>query len=161
MGGAVATRVPDQMEELLRSHPGAPLRVTVGFASAFGVRWLHERTRGRQVRLLIGDIRAGFDNFTPEDRQGAISFIKRPDVEVLNWYSRREGYKTVHAKAWLIVPSHRRTAAALVGYANLTRQGLYVNTEAMTAPAPQEPLATAPQPRALARHRRAGARGHS
>ena len=128
------TRTHAQIEQFLSQHPTQPLWVVVGFASAFGFRWLHERTAGRAVRVLVGDTRKGFANVSADDRQAAIDFINRADTEVLNWYRRHGGYRTVHTKAWLTVPPGASTAsAALVGSANLTRQGLYENTETMVA----------------------------
>ena len=64
----------DQIERFLRDNPSGPLWVTVGFASAFGLAWLNERTRGRPVRLLIGDTRTGFANSSEDDRRAAIRF---------------------------------------------------------------------------------------
>ncbi len=73
--------------------------MTVGFASAFGLAWLGERTAGRPVGLLIGDIRKGFSTCTEADRLAAIRFIQRKDVSVRNWYRKRGGYQVAHAKA--------------------------------------------------------------
>ena len=50
----VASPVSDQIEQLLRAHPGEPLWATVGFTSAFGIRWLHERTRPGYGLLTAG-----------------------------------------------------------------------------------------------------------
>ncbi len=105
----------------------------VGYASAAGLHWLDERTIGRPVRLLIGDTRVGFakDRVSVEDRIGAMRFINRPDVRITNWYRRKGGYRTVHAKAWAVMPDGARGNAAgvVVGSANLTKQGLHHNTE--------------------------------
>ena len=46
--------------------------MTVGFAPAFGLAWLNERTRARPVSLLIGDTRTGFANYSEDDRQAAM-----------------------------------------------------------------------------------------
>ena len=126
-----------QIEEFLRDNPEGPLWVVVGFASAFGLGWLDERTRGRPVRVLIGDTRKGFARFSEPDRRAAVAFLRRADVKVTNWYKRHGGYETVHAKVWMVLSGTTGAAtAALVGSANLTRQGLHVNTEVMTvAPA--------------------------
>ena len=129
------------VETFLQDNPRGPLWVVVGFASAFGLGWLDERTRGRSVRLLIGDTRKGFGRCSEDDRRAAVAFLRRSDVTVTNWYKRRGGYETVHAKAWMVVSDTTSTATAvLVGSANLTRQGLYVNTEVLTV-APASELA--------------------
>ena len=130
----------DQIERFLRDNPSGPLWVTVGFASAFGLAWLNERTRGRPVRLLIGDTRTGFANYSEDDRRAAIRFIQRPDVSVRNWYRKHGGHRTAHAKTWMVEPDQRAGIAGriLVGSANLTRRGLLHNVEMLTLADPSE-----------------------
>ena len=99
--GAPAERI----ERFLRDNPSGTLRSTVGFASALGVASLNERTAGRQVRLLIDDTRTGFANYSDADRRAAVLFIRRPDVSVRNWYRKRGGYRTAHAKTWIVEPA--------------------------------------------------------
>ena len=117
----------------MRECPTGEVWALVGYASAAGLRWLNEQTVGRPVRLLIGDTRTGFatDRVSPADRAGAIRFIKRADVKVTNWYRRKGGYRTVHAKAWAVMPhgAGGRPAGVVIGSANLTNQGLHHNTE--------------------------------
>ena len=128
MAGAV-----DRIERLLGECPRGEVWAVVGYASAAGLRWLGERTAGRPIRLLIGDTRTGFakGSVSADDRAAAIRFINRPDVQVTNWYRRKGGYRTVHAKAWAVMPdgAHGRPAGVVVGSANLTMQGLHHNTE--------------------------------
>ena len=130
----------DRIERFLRENPARRLWVTVGFASAFGLAWLEERTVGRPVELLIGDIRTGFSNCTEADRLAAIRFIQRQDVSVRNWYRKRGGYRVAHAKAWIVEPDplNENSGAVLVGSANLTKQGLLNNIEMMTLADPEE-----------------------
>ena len=123
-----------QIEEFLRRNPEGTLWVMVGYASAFGLRWLNERTQGRRVMLLIGDSRTGFRNFSEEDRQAAIAFVGRPEVRVTNWYRRHGVRAEVHAKAWMVQPNPAApvAGAVLVGSANLTKEGLFHNIEMLT-----------------------------
>ena len=121
----------DRIEQFLSDNPSGRLWVAVGFASAFGFAWLNERTAGRRVDLLVGDIRKGFSNFTEVDRLEAIRFLQRPDVSVRNWYRKRGGYRMAHAKTWIAESeSHSgMPGEVLVGSANLTEQGLFHNIE--------------------------------
>lgn len=130
----------DRIEEFLRDNPAGPLWVTVGFASAFGLAWLNERTRGRPVTLLIGDTRTGFAKYSEGDRRAAIRFVQRPDVSVRNWYRKYGGHRTAHAKAWMVEPDPNAgtTGGILVGSANLTRQGLLHNVEILALADPSE-----------------------
>jgi hypothetical protein len=116
-----------QIEQFLKRNRDGPLLVVVGFASAFGLRWLHERTRHRDVSLLVGDIEIGFRKFSKDDRQSAVEFLRRPDVQVRQC-------ATLHAKAWLVHsdPSSPYAGAVLVGSANLTKRGLVHNVEMLT-----------------------------
>ena len=116
-----------QIEQFLKRNRDGPLLVVVGYASAFGLRWLNERTRRRDVSLLIGDVETGFRNFTEDDRKPAVEFLRRPDVQVRQC-------STLHAKAWLVQPDPAVPAAGavLVGSANLTKQGLLHNVEMLS-----------------------------
>ncbi len=136
-----AVSVPgDRIAQFLRENSSGRLWVTVGFASAFGLAWLDERTVERPVNLLIGDIRTGFSKSSEADRLAAIRFVQRRDVSISNWYSKRGGYQTAHAKAWIVEPDplNANSAAVLVGSANLTKQGLLNNFEMMTLADPEE-----------------------
>ena len=130
----------ERIERFLRDNPSGPLWVTVGFASAFGLAWLNERTQRRPVTLLIGDTRTGFANYSEDDRRAAIRFVQRSDVSVRNWYRKRGGHRTAHAKTWMVEPDPNAGTAGgiLVGSANLTRQGLLQNVEILTLADPSE-----------------------
>lgn len=116
-----------QIERFLKRNRQGPLLVAVGYASAFGLRWLNERTARRDVSLLIGDVETGFSNFTEDDRKSAVEFLRRPDVQVRQ---RRD----LHAKAWLVQrdPDAAVADAVLVGSANLSKQGLLHNVEMLS-----------------------------
>lgn len=130
----------DVIERFLRDNPSGKVQLVVGYASAFGLAWLNERTAGRPVELLIGDTRTGFSNYTEADRRAAIQFLQRSDVSVTNWYRRRGGHRTAHAKAWAVQPDSAAgtPGAVLVGSANLTRKGLFANFEMLALAASEE-----------------------
>ena len=121
-----------QFRQLLEAHPRAPLWVNTAFTSPFGLAWLHTHTASRPVKLLIGDLRTGFQHAKDEDINSAIDFCLRRNVDIFNWYSKRHGGQEAHHKLWLMLsPDEAQPIAALVGSANLTRKGLYDNLEAM------------------------------
>ena len=105
--------------------------IVVGFASAYGLRWLDERTQGQSVHLLIGDTRKGFNHWNDADRDGALRFIARPDVQISNWYTKHGGGAMAHAKAWMAFTPNdaMEPQGVLVGSANLTKKGLHENQE--------------------------------
>ncbi|WP_419927306.1 RDD family protein [Candidatus Poriferisocius sp.] len=126
--------VSERIGQFLRDHPAGRLIVVVGYASPAGLAWLEPRTQGRPVSLLVGNTQKRYwSNFSMEDAETAMRFLSRPDVKVRNWYrSRRakEGPAMVHMKAW-VVESDGVPVAALVGSANLTKNGLEANVEIM------------------------------
>ena len=132
----------EQISNFLENNPHGPLWVVVGFASAYGLRWLNQRTKGRNVNLLIGDTRTGFTHYKEQDRVGAVDFLNRSDVSVKNWYQRRGGHRTAHAKAWMVQPDPEVgvAGAVLVGSANLTQAGLFRNAEILALAAESEHL---------------------
>lgn len=116
--------------EFLHAHPGAPLRVAVGYSSIWGLAWLAQHTQDRPVELLIGDIRNRFfKNATESDRRVAAEFLSRNDVRVCNWYKKHGGASEAHLKAWVIRTSEG--LFVLTGSANLTEKGIRKNAEAM------------------------------
>ena len=129
------------IEDFLRSHPRGELFVAVGYASVAGIAWLADRTGDRPVTLLIGNVRRNhFKEMSDKDRDTAIRFLRRDDVQVLTWYQRaRDGRpgRDAHLKVWAVMSesSRRRGRAAgveamLVGSGNLTKAGLIHNEEA-------------------------------
>lgn len=126
-----ATRV----ERFLAAHPTGPVVVCVGSASVAGIVWLTERSRGRPVTLLIGDLRSrNFAKATDADRRTAAGFVQRGDVTVLSWYRTdlsNQGRSQSHLKVWACCDNTGAPQAFLVGSANLTVAGLYENVEAM------------------------------
>lgn len=123
-----------RIEKFLNDYPEGRLLIAVGYASPAGLYWLNERTKGRPVSLFIGDTRKKFwSKFSDADANGALEFLRRPDVKVRNWYRgnrSKEGPSMAHLKAWL-VEVDELPVAALVGSANLTNNGLGQNVEAM------------------------------
>ena len=123
-----------RIERFLGDHPHGDLLVAVGYATPAGVAWLARRTRERRVSLLVGDARQQWwSKASSSDRAECLAFLRRPDVEVRNWYRTkrsRHGEASAHLKVWAVhddwVP-----ASALVGSGNLTRKGLQGNVEVM------------------------------
>ena len=99
--------------------------------------WLHQRTRHRPVRLLIGDLRTGFDRWSEDDRKAALAFLAREDVSVRGCYAP-DGM--LHSKVWIALDPEGsdEPSSVLVGSANLTRNGLFKNDETVARSAPEE-----------------------
>ncbi|WP_419854653.1 hypothetical protein [Candidatus Poriferisodalis sp.] len=133
-GGRAAAGVID---DFLRRHPQGELLVGTGYGSAFGLGWLHQRTRRRPVRLLIGDLRTGFDRWSDDDRKDALAFLAREDVSVRGCHSP-DGM--LHSKVWVALDpaGTGQPSGVLVGSANLTRTGLFKNDETVARAAPEE-----------------------
>ena len=136
VGGGDAAGVID---DFLKQNARGELLVATGFASAFGLGWLHQRTRRRPVRLLIGDLRTGFDRWSDDDRKAALAFLSREDVSVRGCYAP-DGM--LHSKVWVALDPEGsdRPDGVLLGSANLTRQGLFKNDETVARAAPEEYL---------------------
>ena len=118
-------------------HPHGHLFVLVAYASVWGLSWLQQHTQGRKVTLLIGDTRRkAFQKATESDRGQALQFLRRSDVEVLNWYRTnrsKQGAAQLHAKAWFVTDQNNELVGALDGSADLTKQGMTKNVEIMTS----------------------------
>lgn len=128
MSGGVDGGVAERYESFLRQYPTGRLTVAVGFVSVAGLAWLARRTRGRPVRLVIGNCqRRRFSRASDEDRRVAVAFLDRRDVDVRNWYRRNPVVREAHLKAWMI--EAEGGPVALVGSANLTGAGLFRNWE--------------------------------
>ena len=125
----------DRVERFLAAHPVGPLVVCVGSASVAGIVWLAERSHGRPVTLLIGDLKSrNFAKATDADRRAALGFVRRSDVTVLNWYRTgrsSQGRSEAHLKVWAACDGTGVPQAFLVGSANLTIAGLHENVELM------------------------------
>ena len=134
-----ASNAEARIIEFLDEHPRGRLFVLTGYASVWGLAWLHKRTTDRPVTLIIGDAKQSrFDKAAEEDKETALEFLDRRDVQVMNWYSKNTpGRESIaHAKAWIVRDSGK--SAVLLGSANLTKQGLRHNFEMMAAAADRE-----------------------
>lgn len=125
-----------RIAQFLRDHPTGTLRVAVGFASIWGLAWLHRHTQGRRVDLLIDNTQKKrfIVESSDEDRQAALDFLRRGDVTIRNYFDHQYHRATraksdAHLKAWLVVEGG--VNYLLVGSANLTKQGLRHNVEVM------------------------------
>ena len=132
-----------QVRRFLKQYPTGRLYVLMGYVSVWGLAWLQENTVGRQVTLVIGNAQPSwFQNATASDRAKALSLLRRPDVQTLNWYRtnrNRLGKSDLHAKSWIISdPKNKAAVAALVGSANLSKTGLEKNWEMMALVAKNE-----------------------
>lgn len=139
--------------EFLKKNPQGHLYVLTGYASVWGLAWLHKRTFDRPVTLLTGDARKKrFAKAAESDRMTALEFLSRDKVTVKTWYSKKTpGREAIaHAKAWIVKKPNGYVA--LVGSANLTEQGLRHNFEMMARAASFEvPALVAEMERALAK----------
>ena len=115
--------------------------MAVGYASVAGIAWLAARAEDRPVTLLIGNVRRNhFAEMSETDRDTAIGFLRRGDVQVLTWYQKRRDdrpAREAHLKVWAVMAESPRrrgrlgaVEAALVGSGNLTKAGLFHNEEA-------------------------------
>lgn len=132
---ALRDTAESRVERFLGAHPGERLVVCVGSASVAGIAWLAERSRGRPVTLLIGDMKGrNFALANDTDRRAALDFVRRRDVTVLNWYRTNrsnQGRSEAHLKMWAACDDAGVPQAFLVGSANLTNAGLHENVELM------------------------------
>ena len=120
----------ERIEAFLEAYPHGRVTVAVGFASVSGLAWLSERVSGRPVTLFIGNAQhRRFKNANAGDRAAALAFLRRPDVQVRNWY-RKHGTDPAeaHLKAWIV---EGKPQTVLTGSANLTSAGLFQNYEIM------------------------------
>lgn len=147
--GSGADTAASLIEDFLHAHPRGELFVAVGYASVAGIAWLAERAGDRPVTLLIGNTqRNHFKEMSDRDRDEAIRFLQRDDVEVLTWYQKARDNRPrreAHLKVWAAMSegSGRRrraggVAALLVGSGNLTNAGLFHNEEAFAHAADED-----------------------
>ena len=129
------------IDDFLRAYPRGELFVAVGYASVAAIAWLAERAGDRPVILFIGNVRRNhFKEMSSKDRDAAIRFLRRGDVQVLTWYRKARDSRPArdaHLKVWAVTSeSSRRRGhagafeAMLVGSGNLTKAGLFLNEEA-------------------------------
>ena len=115
--------------------------MAVGYASVAGIAWLAERAGDRPVTLLIGNVRRNhFAEMSDKDRDAAVRFLRRGDVQGLTWYQKRRDdrpAREAHLKVWAVMAESPRrrgrpgaVEAVLVGSGNLTKAGLFHNEEA-------------------------------
>ena len=142
--------VAGKVEQFLEETAPRPLLVCMGSASVAGLVWLAERTDGRRVTLVIGDLKTrNWKKASDESRDSALQFVTRCDVDIRSWYRtarNREGAATAHLKVWAAASPDSVDAAEgeeqwtefLVGSANLTRAGLNDNIEVIVRPDPSE-----------------------
>lgn len=120
------------IEQFLQDNPNGHIYVASGFASTYGLAWLHRRTRHRTVTVVIGGSSLDGRYWTlcsDAEEKTAQEFLDRSNVSVRVWKGSRPASQ-LHAKLW-ITKSHARIDV-LLGSANLTKSGLRTNCEAVT-----------------------------
>ncbi|MXZ68593.1 MAG: hypothetical protein F4Z17_06395, partial [Acidimicrobiia bacterium] len=124
------TGAAQRIEAFLDAHPHGRVTVAVGFASVSGLAWLSERLASRPVTVVIGNAQhRRFKNAEAGDRVAALAFLRRPDVQLLNWYRKHgDTPAEAHLKAWVVDGTR---PGVLTGSANLTSAGLFNNREIM------------------------------
>ena len=119
----------ERIEAFLDAYPRRSVTVAVGYASVSGLVWLSERVADRPVMVVIGNAQhRRFRNADAGDRVAALAFLRRPDVQVRNWYRKHSNPSEAHLKAWIVDGA---PPAVLTGSANLTSAGLFNNREVM------------------------------
>ena len=117
------------IERFLLDNPNSHIYVATGFASTYGLAWLHRRTGHRAVTVVIGGSSLDVGNWTKcndAEEKAAQEFLDRSDVSVRVWKGSHPASE-LHAKLW-ITKSHAGVDV-LVGSANLTKGGLHINLE--------------------------------
>lgn len=120
------------IERFLQDNPNGHIYVATGFASPYGLAWLHRRTRHRTVTVVIGGSSLDVTYWkkgSKEDKDAAREFLDRSNVGVRVWKGSYPDSE-LHAKLW-ITKSHDGIDV-LLGSANLTKRGLRTNCEAVT-----------------------------
>ena len=121
--------VAERIEAFLRAYPRRSVTVAVGYASVSGLAWLSEHVTDRPVMVVIGNAQHRRSrNADAADHVAALAFLRRPDVQVRNWYRRHGTPAEAHLKAWIVDGA---PPAVLTGSANLTSAGLFNNREVM------------------------------
>lgn len=121
-------RVSQHIERFLLDNPNGHIYVATGYASTYGLAWLHRRTRHRAVTVVIGSSSLGDRNWETGDKNAAREFLDRSDVSVRVW-KRRLPASELHAKLW--ITKSDTGIDALLGSANLTKNGLHEYCEVM------------------------------
>ena len=130
--------IADVWESFLSDNPQGHLYVATGFASPAGLSWLHERTQGRAVTVVIGAAALDHKYWGRGDKSlksSARAFLGRKEVSVKVWKREAGASSDLHSKLWVIRQRPRGdapfTVAAVLGSANLTDNGLFHNQESM------------------------------
>ena len=116
----------------MQNNPNGHIYVATGFASPYGLAWLHRRTRHRAVTVVIGGSSLDdkyWKKGSRADKDAAREFLDRSDVSVCVWKGSHSASE-LHAKLW--ITKSNAGIDVLVGSANLTKNGLHINREAMT-----------------------------
>lgn len=126
------SQAAQHIERFLENNPNGHIYVATGFASPNGLAWLHRRTRHRAVTVVIGgsslDVKY-WKKGRKKVKDEAREFLDRSDVSVCVGKGSHLASE-LHAKMW--ITKSDAGLDVLVGSANLTKNGLHKNREAMT-----------------------------
>ena len=113
----------DVLQELADDSVGE-VKIATGFVSPKGLVALAKATEGRDVRLLIGDLKTlqGY-NHGLQDLEIALDWVRQPNVRVKLLYKTKPVSWNMHAKVWVFNNS------AVISSANLTGGGLGLASE--------------------------------
>ena len=113
----------DVLRELVDDSVGE-VKIATGFVSPKGLAALADATEGRDVRLLIGDLKTlRGHNHGLQDLEIALDWVRQPNVRVKNLYKTKPASWNMHAKVWVFDNS------AVISSANLTGGGLGLASE--------------------------------
>ena len=109
------------LDDLVEGSEGV-IRLATGFVSPLGLLKVAQSTAGREVRLMVGDLRklhgaTAKNKIAPEVYESVCEWLHQPEVEVKTMDGRDIDY-TMHSKTWIF------SNAMVVGSANLTGAGL-------------------------------------
>ena len=113
----------DVLRELAGDSVGE-VKIATGFVSPKGLAALAKAAEGRDVRLLIGDLKTlRGHNHGLQDLEMALDWVRQPNVRVKNLYKTKPTSWNMHAKVWVFGNS------AVISSANLTGGGLGLASE--------------------------------
>lgn len=122
-GWSGGRRHVDVLRELSDDSVGE-VKIATGFVSPKGLAALAEATEGRDVLLLIGDLKTlrGY-NHDLRDLEIALDWVRQPNVRVKHLYKTKPASWNMHAKVWVFGNS------GIISSANLTGGGLGLASE--------------------------------
>lgn len=113
----------DVLRELADDSVGE-VKIATGFVSPKGLAALAKAAEGRDVRLLVGDLKTlRGHNHGLQDLEMALDWVRQPNVRVKHLYKTKSASWNMHAKVWVFGNS------GVISSANLTGGGLGLASE--------------------------------